>query len=77
MECFYDRMMIGINPVGFRGHIRYIDKLTSSACDLKPISQMKAAGVKDFDSVNWEGYGIVALHKQDPCNGDATYSTTV
>ncbi|XP_076455542.1 EGF-like domain-containing protein 2 [Babylonia areolata] len=76
MECYYDRMMMGLNPVGFRGHIRYIDKLTSSACDLKTLAQNKAAGVKDFDSVDWQGYGIVAVHKKDSCNGDAAYSTT-
>ncbi|KAL8564673.1 hypothetical protein ACOMHN_004167 [Nucella lapillus] len=76
MECFHDRMLIGLNPLGFKGHIRYIDKLTSSACDLKLISQSKAASSRDFNEVTWQGYGIKAVHKQDPCNGDAAYSTT-
>ncbi|KAL8624653.1 hypothetical protein ACOMHN_045188 [Nucella lapillus] len=76
MECYYDRMLIGLNPVGFRGHIRYIDKLTSSACDFKTIAQNKAGGVKAFDKVDWDGYGIMAIHKKDACNGDAAYSTT-
>ena len=70
-------MLINVNPLGFQGSIRYIDKLTSSSCDLKPIAQMKASGVRDFDSVDWDGYGIVAMHKKDVCNGDAAYSTTV
>ncbi|XP_025083014.1 uncharacterized protein LOC112557407 isoform X2 [Pomacea canaliculata] len=76
LECFYDRMLMGLNPIGFKGHIRYIDRLTSSSCDFKPISELKAAGIADFGGVDWEGYGGMALHKKDPCSGDATYSST-
>lgn len=70
-------MLMGLNPIGFKGHIRYIDRLTSSSCDFKPISELKAAGIADFGGVDWEGYGGMALHKKDPCSGDATYSSTV
>lgn len=76
LECFFDRMLIGVNPVGFKGHARYVDKPTSTSCDLQPIPQLKASGGKDFDLVDWDGLGAVALHKNDPCNGDAAYSTT-
>ncbi|KAK7487486.1 hypothetical protein BaRGS_00021327, partial [Batillaria attramentaria] len=69
-------MVLGLNPVNFKGHVRYIDKLTSSTCDFKPIAGLKTAGEKAFAELDWDGWGAVAVHKQDACNGDATYSTT-